>query len=173
VTDEGRLARNTLPPAILLSPDIGKTTRAHRPFAFLFYLILVYSGGNGDIPVQMNLHSAVAQWLIMSLWVSDVSQPLTLVHEFSIIVREIECLRKERTESLRIMCDFGLIPSVLKGENPHGFIASHAFGLGGGCHTHRQLARHNLAIALRDGPSTCTSQMVPPILNLAAIAMVR
>jgi len=51
VTDEGRLARHTLPHPILLSPYIGKTTRAHKPFAFFFYLILVYSGGNGDIPV--------------------------------------------------------------------------------------------------------------------------
>ena len=73
----------------------------------------------------------------MSLSVSDISQPLTLVHELSIVVREIECLRKQRTESLRIMCDFGLIPSVLKGKNSHGFITGHASGLGGGCHTYR------------------------------------
>jgi hypothetical protein len=51
LTDEGRLARHTLPHAILLSPDISKTTRAHKPFAFFFYLILVYSSGNRDIPL--------------------------------------------------------------------------------------------------------------------------
>jgi hypothetical protein len=85
----------------------------------------------------MNLHSGVAEWRIMSVSVSDISQPLTLVHELSIIVREIKCLRKERTESLRVMRDFGLIPSVLKGENPSGFITSRASGLGGGRHTNR------------------------------------
>jgi hypothetical protein len=73
----------------------------------------------------------------VSLSVSDISQPLTLVHELSIIVREIKCFRKQRAESLRIMCDFGLIPSVLKGENSRGFIPSRACGLGAGCDTHR------------------------------------
>jgi hypothetical protein len=73
----------------------------------------------------------------MSLCVSDISQPLTLVHELSIIVRKIKCLRKQRTQSRRIMSDFGLIPRVLKGENPRGFITSRGSGLGGGCHTHR------------------------------------
>jgi hypothetical protein len=80
----------------------------------------------------MNLHFTVAEWRIVSLSGSDISQPFSLVHELSIIVREIKCLRKQRTESLRIMCDFGLIPSVLKGENPRGFITSRGSGLRGG-----------------------------------------
>jgi hypothetical protein len=138
VTDEGRLARHTLPHAILLNPDIGKTTGVRNPFTFLFHLVLVYSGGNGDIPIQMNLNSAVAKWGIMSLSISDISQQFTLVHELSVIVREIKGLRKQRTESLRVMRDFGLIPSVLEGDNPHGFITSRSSGLGHGCHTHRQ-----------------------------------
>src|ERR1700690_2298191 len=93
MTDNGRLACYAFPLSIPLNPGIGKTTGEHNPFAFLFHLILIYSRGNSDILIQMNLDSPVAQWLIMSLSVSNISQQLTLVHEFSVIISEIKGLR--------------------------------------------------------------------------------
>jgi len=125
VTDECRLARHALPLGILLNPDIGKTTGAHDSLSFLSYLVLVHPGSNGNIPVQVNRHSAPGKLVVMIDSVSDMSQPLALVHKAPIVVREIKGLRKQRTESLRIVCDFGLIPSVLKGQNPSGLIRSH------------------------------------------------
>jgi hypothetical protein len=118
VTDECRLARHALPLGILLNPDIGKTTGAHDSLSFLSYLVLVHPGSNGNIPVQVNRHSAAGKLIVMIDSVSDMSQPLALVHKAPIVVREIKGLRKQRTERLRIMRDFGSIPSVLKGQNP-------------------------------------------------------
>src|ERR1700723_1073684 len=69
--------------------------------------------------------------------VSDMSQPLALVHKAPIVIREIKGLRDQRTESPRIMCEFGLIPSVLKGQNPSGLINSHTSVLSSDCDTHR------------------------------------
>ena len=137
VTDECRLARHALPLGILLNPDIGKTTRANDSLSFLSYLVLVHPGSNGNIPVQVNRHSAAGQLVVMIDSVSDVIQPLALVHKAPIVVREIKGLRKQRTESLRIVCDFGLIPSVLKGQNPSGLIGIHTSLLSGDCQTRR------------------------------------
>src|SRR6202140_4129828 len=109
VTDECRLARHALPLGILLNPDIGKTTRANDSLSFLSYLVLVHPGSNGNIPVQVNRHSAAGQLVVMIDSVSDVIQPLAFVHKAPIVVREIKGLRKQRTERLRIMRDFGSI----------------------------------------------------------------
>src|ERR1700682_1787551 len=125
VTDECRLARHALPLGILLNPHIGKPSGAHDSLSFLSYLVLVHPGSNGNIPVQVNRHSAAGKLVVMIDSVSDMSQPLALVHKAPIVVREIKGLRKQRTESLRIVCDFGLIPSVLKGQNRSGLIRSH------------------------------------------------
>jgi hypothetical protein len=135
VTDECRLARHALPLGILLNPDIGKTTGAHDSLSFLSYLILVHPGSNGNIPVQVNRHSAAGKLVVMIDSVSDMSQPLAFVHKAPIVVCEIKGLRKQSTESLRIMCDFGLIPSVLKGQNPSGLIHSQPLTFAGadGC----------------------------------------
>jgi hypothetical protein len=137
VTDECRLARHAPPIGILLNPDIGKTTGAHDSLSFLSYLVLVHPGSNGNIPVKVNRHPAAGKLLVMIDSVSDMSQPLALVHKAPIVVCEIKGLRKQRTESLRIVCDFGLIPSVLKGQNPSGLIHSHTSVLSSDCQTRR------------------------------------
>jgi hypothetical protein len=137
VTDECRLARHALPLGILLNPDIGKTTGAHDSLSFLSYLVLVHPGSNGNIPIQVNRHSAAGKLVVMIDPVSDMSQPLALVHQAPIVVCEIKDLCKQRTESLRIVCDFGLIPSILKGQNPSGLIHSHTSVLSSDCQTRR------------------------------------
>jgi hypothetical protein len=137
VTDECRLARHAPPIGILLNPDIGKTTGAHDSLSFLSYLVLVHPGSNGNIPVQVNRHPAAGKLLVMIDSVPDMSQPLALVHKAPIVVCEIKGLRQQRTESLRIVCDFGLIPSVLKGQNPSGLIHSHTSVLSSDCQTRR------------------------------------
>jgi hypothetical protein len=135
-TYECRLARHTLPLAIPLNPDIGKATRVRDSLSSLSYLVLVHSGSNGNIPVQVNRHSAAGKLLVVIDSVSDMSQPLALVHKAPIVVSEIKSLPKQRAESPRIMCDFGLIPSVLKGQNPSGLIDSHTSLLSGNRQTH-------------------------------------
>jgi hypothetical protein len=137
VIDECRLARHALPLAIPLNPDIGKATGVHDSLSLFSYLVLVHPGSNGNIPVQVNRHSAAGELLVMIDSVSDMSQPLAFVHKAPIVVREIKGLRKQHTESLRIMGDFGLIPSVLKGKNPSGLIGSHTCVLSSDYETRR------------------------------------
>jgi hypothetical protein len=135
VIDEGRLARHALPLAILLNPDIGKAPGVDYSPSLRSYLILVHPGRNGNVPVQVNRHSAAGELLVMIDSVSDMSQPLAFVHKAPIVVREIKGFRKQSVESLRIMCDFGLIPSVLKGQNPSGLIDSLVSLLSSDCET--------------------------------------
>jgi hypothetical protein len=118
------LARHALPLAILLNPDIGKTTGTRNDPSSLSYLLLIYPGSNGDISVQVNRHPTVAKLLIMIDGVSDMSQLLGLVHKVPIIVGEFKCLRQQHTQSPRIMFDFSLVPGVLEGQNSREFVTS-------------------------------------------------
>src|ERR1700675_455788 len=137
VADQCRLARHALPFAILLNPDIGKTAGTGNNLSFLSYIILIYPGSNGDISVQVNRHPTVSELLIMIDSVSDMSQPLALVHKMSVIVCECKCLRKQQTQGPRIMFDFGLVPGVLERQNSRGFIPSHILALGSDWQTNR------------------------------------
>jgi hypothetical protein len=130
------LARYALPLAILVNPGVSNTTGAHNCSSFLFYLILIYPGSNGNIPVQVNRHPSVAKLLILIDSVSDMSQSLALVHKVSIIVCEVKCLRKQHTQSPRIMSDFYLIPGILERQNSRGFVSSHTSMLGCDFQTH-------------------------------------
>ena len=85
----------------------------------------------------MNRHPVVAKLLILINFALDVSQPLALVHKASIAVRVFKRLRKQQTESAHIMLDFGLVPGVLKRQNPPGFITGQPSILGTDCQTHR------------------------------------
>jgi hypothetical protein len=113
-----------------VNPGIGKTTGTGNRLSFLFYLILIYPGNHGNISIQVNHHPGVAEVFILINTAADVSQPLSSVHKASIIVCVIEYLRKQHTHCPRIMLDFGLVPRVLEGQNPRGFIAQPHFHAG-------------------------------------------